>query len=91
MNPELSRPWSQVSPRKASDALQDLSDLHAECTPAQRSCRDVAFAQAKRFIEQAMASHGVGPIRESFPRKRRGGDPTVRVDIEVLAGMAFVP
>ena len=90
MQPELSRPWSQEVPHRADKALADLNEMHDECSQAQQNRRTVAFAQARRFIEQAKAGNGVGPTNETFPRKRRGQDPSARVDIEVKAGLAFV-
>ena len=91
MDPELSRPWSQETPHKAEVALNDLQDLQDACNHSQRDLRKTAFAQAKRFIEQARDGNGVGRISESFPRKNRGNNPTARVDIEVKSGLAFVP
>lgn len=91
MKPELSRPWAQDMPKTAASALEDISELCEECTHEQRARREVAFAQARRFIEQARAGNGIGPTSESFPRKNRGQEPTARVDIEVKVGLAFTP
>jgi hypothetical protein len=52
--------------------------------------RAKAFAQAIRFIENAMVTGGVGPPGKSF----NANDPRVpdaRVDIQIYTGLAFVP
>jgi hypothetical protein len=44
--------------------------------------------KAERFIINAGTGGGVGPTKKSFYEPRSGD---IRVDIEVWAGMAFVP
>lgn len=91
MNPELSRPWSQETPREVTKGIADLESLKDECTEAQYSHRDKAFDDACRFVQNAHPQ-GVGPpVCQTFknrnlPRKHK----TARVDIEVKAGIAFV-
>lgn len=92
MAPELSRTWAQDEPFRAVVGLRDLDELYAECPEKQRKRREVAFAQARRFIENARAANGIGPTEERFPRKNRDGQyPDARIDIHVMTGLAFVP
>lgn len=91
MNPERSRKWSQPTPRLRKDAVRNLQELKDECTSAQLERRTQAFAKARRFIENAYPAGVRPPCRPTFqnrnlPRELR----SARVDIEVLAGLAFV-
>ena len=91
MNPELSESWAQTHPKLASEALSSLGAMRAACTARQVAIRQLGFRQAKRFIDQAKDCGGVGPTKESFPRKSPPNHPDARVDIEVMLGQAFVP
>lgn len=51
------------------------------------SMRKVALAQAHEFILRAQR---LGGVSTSFPKPRRSEPAGVRVDIDVIAGMAFV-
>lgn len=88
MNPELSRPWAQKVPRLADDAINDLGELEAECTPSQLSKRAQAFLKARRFVNNARGNGVWAPVRWSHSNPRV--DKTARVDIEVSLGRAFV-
>lgn len=91
MAPERSRRWAQEAPRLADDGRADLDVLEGECSEAQRRVRALGFKQARRFVQQAEACGGLGPVSESFPRQKPPEHPDARVDIEVHAGIAFVP
>ncbi len=69
-----------------------LDELHQKLTRAEQRMRERAFAEARGYIAQVAAAGGACTpprVSKSFPRKAvRGG---IRVDIEVLTGMAFVP
>lgn len=95
MKPELSRPWNQATPRKASAALSDLDDLREDCTDKQRKPRERYFIKARNFIERVRDEGGydvsdAGNLKQSFPPEDRADEKGRRVDVEVSAGLAFV-
>lgn len=91
MNPQLDRPWSQSSPRTQSSGHTDLAQLESGCTQAQLDLRDLAFAHAKRFVNNAHPQGVAAPVSKTFqnrnlPKRLRDA----RVDIEVHSGLAFI-
>jgi hypothetical protein len=85
-------PWDQDTPPTDLEGYQMLDELHAKLTPAEQRERERAFAEARSYIAQVAAAGGASTpprVSKSFPRKALKGG--IRVDIEVLAGMAFVP
>ena len=91
-NTEKSKNWSQETSLPAPQAHDLLNALCEDLNPAERRDREVAFAQAHEYIETGATAGGIGPpplIKKTFPRRVGRGQP--RVDIEVLAGLAFVP
>jgi hypothetical protein len=90
MKEELSAAWAQNVPRTAVAAWKDVDDLEAKCSPPVVKLRDQGFAKARRYIDEAKTAGGCGPVRVSF--QNRNLPPChqdARVDIEVLAGVAF--
>ncbi|MGH7134188.1 MAG: hypothetical protein ACREHD_00525 [Pirellulales bacterium] len=65
--------------------------MHDKLNATEQKLREIAFAQAHTYIDNAAAAGGVyGLKKKSFPsRGLRATDP--RVDVEVLTGLAFVP
>jgi hypothetical protein len=94
MEKEHSAPWSLREPHKADQALIDLTALEKECRPNELKVRQLAFAQARRFIKNARDGGGVcAPVSESYQKPdcaRPKGYESSRVDIEVKVGRAFV-
>ena len=83
---EASEKWAQDEPLTKADGLTLLDKLKRRLTKAERQARKDQFADARRFIENVEG--GVdAPLGKTFlNRKRR----PIRVDIEVLAGTAFL-
>jgi RHS repeat-associated protein len=82
--------WSQPTPLGGLTALQRLNGFIPLMNNDQIGRRAKAFAQAIRFIENAMVAGGVGPPGKSF----NANDPRVpdaRVDIQIYTGLALVP
>jgi hypothetical protein len=86
---EKSRGWSRDSPLPASQAHNLLNTLYEELGLAERRDRETAFVKAHEYIDRGAKAGGVtAPTKKTFPPNARRGQP--RVDIEVLAGLAFV-
>jgi hypothetical protein len=66
-----------------------LTSVEERLSPAARARRAIPFKQARRFIDNARRAGGVGPTKPSFPAGRPGENIDIRVDIEVLKGIAF--
>ena len=91
---EKSRSWSRDSPLPASQAHALLKALYEDLSPAERRDREATFADAHEYIDRAAKAGGVSAdpltIKKTYtPRNARRRQ--LRVDIEVLAGLAFVP
>lgn len=85
-----SHPWAQGAPYPATNGHADLTTLEVGLGAASRARRAACFQMAHRFVTQAEAAGGVGPVSKSFPAGRPGEDTDVRVDIEVSKGLAFI-
>lgn len=87
---EESEPWARYEPLPATDGHDLLITLHDKLSGTEQQLREHAFAQAHTYVDNAAAVGGVnGPKKKSFPnRALRSTDP--RVDVEVIAGLAFV-
>jgi len=86
---EMSKNWSQATASLASQAHCLLNALCEDLSPVERRDREAAFAKAHEYIDRGAKVGGVTPTKKTFPPNARRGQP--RVDIEVLAGRAFVP
>ncbi len=87
---EESIPWAQAAPPTVTDGHGMLNDLRARLISSEQQYRELAFTQAREFVDRAGHTRGVSaPVKKSFPypprRDRR------RVDVEVIKGLAFVP
>lgn len=88
---ELSWPWAGKAPT-AEDALAALESMKGQLNKKQLQLRSEAFEKAAEYIKAAKASGGVkARVSKTFQnRNLRDSEKTARVDIEVLAGTAFV-
>jgi len=90
---EQSVRWGQDQPLTATDARKLLQTLEAKLTPTELAERRVAFRKARKFIADAETAGGV--IIDGRPISKTWSDPgrlrSIRVDIEIWAGAAFVP
>ena len=84
----FSHPWARDTAYPADEALEALTGLESACSESAREARALAFRKARRFIENARVGGGVGPTRQTF-QDERPVPKDARVDIEVLAGLAF--
>jgi len=83
--------WNLPAPLDAFTASSKLGEFLQILTPAQSGRRERAFSQAARFITNAALGGGV---RHTFKKSFNARDsqyPDARVDINVDAGLAFVP
>lgn len=84
---EASVSWAQMNPPTTSDGEIMLETLKAQLTERQINDRIKGFSQAERFINNAGNAGGVNaPVSRSFPQ-----GSSIRVDIEIITGQAFVP
>lgn len=84
---EESESWSQDEPLTKSAALRLLSRLKAKLSGKERARREKAFEKAEHYIRNA--EDGIdSPLKKSFYDDKR--NRSIRVDIEILAGKAFV-
>lgn len=84
---EQSVSWAQDLPPTTTDGHRMLDKLYNQLTASEQRDRDDAFRLAHNFVDAAGAKGGVdAPVSKSFPRGQ-----TIRVDIEVNKGRAFVP
>lgn len=87
---EESEAWARTTPLSATEAHKMLHALHSKLSPREQTYRDQAFKDAHKFINNAACCNGVrAQIRKSYPMPPRPDHR--RVDIEVIAGEAFVP
>jgi len=85
---EASESWAQDEPLTKEDGLSLLHELKAKLPQKEADKRTNAFKRAERFIEEAGTAGGVqSPLKKPFVEK---GTNDIRIDIEVLAGRAFV-
>jgi hypothetical protein len=88
---EVSQAWTQATPLKASDGLAKLDTVWNSLTASQQKERAQAYTSARNFIQSAAKSGGVsGSVSKTFQDPQRK-DSTARIDIEVIAGTAFIP
>lgn len=89
MNPEKSSAWSLYSPLTKQDGLNRLDALYNALTTRQKEDRVQAYAKAKAFISAAPSTGYSAVIRRTF-QNSPVRDNTIRIDIEILAGNAFI-
>lgn len=78
--------WAQSAAPTEADGHRMLDELYKQLTTREQNEREDSFRLAHNFVDSAADNGGVdAPVSKSFPRRR-----TIRVDIEVHAGKAFV-
>jgi hypothetical protein len=85
---QQSRKWEQDSPLTSKEGHRMLDDLYALLNETEREEREVAFAKAHTWIDAVELVGGI----QGFYGRSFGHPPgnSVRVDIEVSRGLAFV-
>jgi hypothetical protein len=84
---EKSESWSQDEPLSKADGLNLLRDLENQLTDKERQDREKQLADAQRFIENAQ---GVDAPTTRIFRNLKHKRSDIRIDIEVIAGTAFM-
>jgi hypothetical protein len=78
--------WSQDTPLSKDRGLELLDDLEAQLSEKEKKERAKPLVDARRFIENVEG--GLDAVnKQSFYTRDKGN---LRIDIEVLAGTAFV-
>lgn len=86
---EQSVPWARDTPPTKSELLKMCDDLEAKLSEREKNDRADALAQLRRFIRSAAQGGGVSaPVSKSWLKR---GSRDVRIDLEVVKGMAGVP
>lgn len=85
---EESGNWTSDIPPTVEDGLEMLQNLQDSLSPKERQNRQELFEKAERFIRAAGAKNGLtAQVSKSFLKK---DSKDIRIDIEVIAGVAFV-
>lgn len=85
---EKSVPWTLVSPITKSHANSNLAKLKEKLTPTELAVRQQCFEKAYEFVRRSPSGGISAFFKHScvpFPPKR-----DIRVDIDVLSGIAFI-
>ncbi len=77
--------WAQDEPLTKQDGLNLLSELKGKLNEQAYKKRAAQFVEAERYIQNA---NGIDAIKKKTFRNRK--TKNVRVDIEILAGTAFI-
>jgi hypothetical protein len=87
---EASKPWAQADPLLSADGRLPLTALENGLAPGEKAARAGAFVRANQYIDRCEQAGGVAAtVIRSFPV---ANDTDGRcIDLEVKAGMAFVP
>ena len=86
---EKSEAWAQKKPPNESQMLGKCDSLEQRLTPSEARDRVEFLQRLRNFIRNAAQRGGIdAPLKKSFPKR---GSPDVRVDLEVIKGMACVP
>jgi hypothetical protein len=86
---EKSESWARDTPPTESEMLRLCDVLEAQFTEREKRDRDQPLAQLRRFIRSAAQGGGVSaPVPKSWLKR---GSKDIRIDLEVITGMACVP
>lgn len=83
---EKSESWSQDEPLSKADGLRLLNNLQNQLTERERQEREKQLADARRYIENVQGGVNAVEKKRFLSRKKK----SVRIDIEVLGGIAFI-
>jgi hypothetical protein len=86
---EKSESWAQSEPPTETEMLSLCDRLEAQLTAREKKDREQPLRQLRRFIRAAASAGGVSaPASRSWYKR---GSKDIRVDLEVVTGMACVP
>src|ERR1700722_8152510 len=86
---EKSQSWTQDTASTESEMLNKCDQLENQLTAKEKTARKQPFAELRRFVRAAAKGGGVSaPVSKSFLKP---GSKNIRVDLEVITGMACVP
>lgn len=86
---EKSEAWSRDTPPTVAEILELCDRLEAQLTARERADRTLPLAQLRRWVRSAAGGGGVAaPVSKSFLKR---GSRDIRIDLEVIKGMACVP
>lgn len=80
--------WARDTPPTESEMLRYCDDLEAQLTKSERNDRTIPLRKLRTFLRAAAAAGGVGPVSRHWYKP---GSDDIRIDLEVLDGMASVP
>ncbi|MFL5358507.1 hypothetical protein [Archangium sp.] len=84
---EKSIPWMQPLPPPVAEGLALATALYSSLSRAEQKERATGYAQLTRWVASRPPAGVAAVVKMSFPKPAlRGG---IRMDVEVLAGMAF--
>jgi hypothetical protein len=86
---EKSESWARSNPPTQSEMLDLCDRLEAQLTAREQKDREQPLRQLRRFIRTAATAAGVSaPVSRSWYQR---GSKDIRIDLEVVTGMACVP
>ena len=86
---EESVPWARDTPPTESAMLKMADDLEAKLTEREKNDRAQPLAQLRRFIRSAAQGGGISaPVSKTWLKR---GSRDIRIDLEIVKGMACVP
>ncbi len=86
---EQSVPWARDAPPTESEMLKMCDDLEAKLSEREKNDRAQPLAQLRRFVRSATQGGGVSaPVSKTWLKR---GSRDIRIDMEVVKGMACVP
>lgn len=86
---EKSVPWARNTAPTESEMLRMCDDLEAQLTEREKNDRAQPLTQLRRFIRSAAQGGGVSaPVSKTWLKR---GSKDIRIDLEVVKGMACVP
>jgi hypothetical protein len=85
---EKSSAWGQGTPPTVAQGLTMVSTLYASLSRTEQRDRATAYAQITRWISKRPPGGVYAEYKDSWPKPALPGG--IRIDIEVLAGYAFL-
>ena len=86
---EKSEAWAQQKAPGKSEMLRKCDSLKGQLTPSEARDRAEPLEHLRSYITTAAEGGGVNaPLKKSFLKR---GSRDIRVDLEVIKGMACVP
>src|SRR6266404_1737489 len=86
---EESEAWARETPPTESEMLENCDRLENKLTEREKKEREQPLEEIRQFIQVAARAGGISaPASKSFKKR---GSKDIRVDLEVIKGMACVP